>query len=119
MQYWQGPFNLNGVIFRVIPECATLFAPLQVTLYTQFYPALLGGPVSEHEVRLFALPARFGGLGISDPVESAMLAFSSSRESASVLVNAIRGATEFEVTAHLDQLAKVRHEDSGRLEARV
>ena len=39
--------------------------------------------LNEHEVRLFALPARFGGLGISDPVESAMLAFSSSRESAS------------------------------------
>ena len=61
----------------------------------------------------------FGGLGISDPVESAMLAFSSSRESASVLIDAIRGATEFKVTAHLDQLAKVRHDVSERREAGV
>ena len=46
---------------------------------TQFYPALLGSPVSEHAwsmfVCLFVLPARFGGLDISDPVESAVLAF--------------------------------------------
>ena len=47
------------------------------------------------------------------------IAFSSSHESASVLVNAIRGATEFKVTAYLAQLAKVRHEDSGRREGRV
>ena len=47
-----------------------------------------------------------------------MLAFSS-RESASVLVDAIHGATELKVTAHLDQLAKVRHDVSGRREARA
>ena len=104
---------------RVLPDCATLFTPLQVTLYTQFYPALFDGPVSEYEVRLFALPARFGGLGISDPVELAMLEFSSSWESASVLIDAICGATEFKVTDHLDQLAKVCHDVSGRREARV
>ena len=48
-----------------------------------------------------------------------MLAFSFSRESASVMINAIRGATEFKVIAHLDQLAKVRHDVSGRREARA
>ena len=43
-----------------------------------------------------------------------MLAFSSSWGSASVLIDAIRGATEFKVTAHLDQLAKVRLDVSER-----
>ena len=116
-QHWQGPYNLNGVIFKELYLTVRLF--LLQTLCTQFYPVLFDGPVSEHEVRLFALPARFGGLGISDPVKSALLAFSFSRESASVLIDAIRGATEFKVTVHLDQLAKVRHDVSERREAGV
>ena len=60
--------------------------------------------------------ARFGGLGISDPVESASLAFLSSRKGASVLVDTIRGAgaVAFRVTTHLDQLARVRHDVSER-----
>ena len=44
---------------------------------------------------LFTLSARFVGLGISDPVESALLAFLSSHEGACVLVDAIHGAAEF------------------------
>jgi len=37
-----------------------------------FYLALLSGLVFEGEVCLFALPARYGGLGVSNPVESAI-----------------------------------------------
>ena len=97
------------------------FAPLRKVLHDLFYPTLLGDPVSEHEVRLFSLPARFGGLGISDPVESASLAFLSSREGASVLVDAIRGAgaVVFRVTTHLDQLARVCHDVSETCKADV
>ena len=32
------------------------------------FPALLSGPVSQHKDHLFALPFRFGGLGIGDLV---------------------------------------------------
>ena len=98
----------------MIPDCTNHFVPLRNVLNDSFYPALLGGPTSTHELCLFALPAIFGGLGISDPVESALMAFSSSREGASVLVDAIHGATEFCVTAHLEQLARVCHDVSGR-----
>ena len=62
---------------------------------------------------MFALPARFGGLGIGDPVESAPLAFSSSREGASVLVNTIRGMVHFCLTDHLDHLARTHREIAG------
>ena len=50
---------------RVIPDSANFFTPLQDALNVVFYPILLGGSVSEHEVHLFGFPARFGGLGIS------------------------------------------------------
>ena len=92
---------------RVISDSANFFTPLQDALNDVFYPILFGGSVSEHEVRLFGFPARFGGLGISDPVKSADLAFSSSREGSSVLVDAIHGAKEFSLTTHLDLLARI------------
>ena len=104
---------------RVIPDSGNFFTPLRGALNDVFYPVLLGGSVSEHEVRLFGFPARFGGLGISDPVKSAGLAFSSSREGASVLVDAIHGVTEFSLTAHLDLLARVRNDFSRRREVDV
>ena len=55
----------------MIPNCATVFVPLRDAIHHQFYPAVLGGPVSEFEMQLFDLPAHAGGLGISDPEESA------------------------------------------------
>ena len=75
----------------MIPNCATTFVPLRDAIHHQFYPAVLGGPVSEIEVQLFDLPARAGGLGTSDPVESASVAFSSSLQSSAVLQAAISG----------------------------
>ena len=53
-------------------------------------------------IHLLALPARFGSLvGISDPVESALCWHL--HLLASVLINAIHGATESKVTTHLEQ----------------
>ena len=73
---------------RVIPA----FHPLLETLNGVFHPALLGNSVSQHEVQLFALLDRFGGLGIDGPVETASMALSSSREGTS---------------GHLDHVARV------------
>ena len=64
----------------------TTFHPLIVALNDAFYPALSDGPGSQHEVQLFALPARFGGLGIGDPVEAASVVFSSSHEGACLCI---------------------------------
>ena len=58
----------------------SFFLPCLEALNDVFYPALLDGPVSLHEVQLFALPARFGGLGIGYPVWTASWAFSLSHE---------------------------------------
>ena len=64
----------------MIPDCGTLFSPLQCAIDSIFYPALFGGAVSKREVALFFLPFRFGGLGIANCVNSATLAFQSSRQ---------------------------------------
>ena len=97
---------------RVIPNCAAAFVPIRDAIHHLFYPAVLGGPVSEFEVRLFDLPARAGGLGISDPVKSASVAFTSSLQSSAVLRAAISGQAEFSPTAHFDLLDAIRREAS-------
>ena len=50
---------------RVVPDCADAFKPLSVKIKKQFFPALLGGGVTEAEEALFALPTSLAGLGIS------------------------------------------------------
>jgi len=76
-------------IQRVVPECESLFAPLQHAINSIFYLAFFGGAVSEQEIAFFSLPTRFGGLGIANCVDSASLAFQSLWEGSSLLVSAI------------------------------
>ena len=94
-------------IQRVIPECGTLFAPLQHAINSIFYPSLFGGAVSGTEIALFLLPTRFGGLEITNCVESASLAFRSSREGSALLVDAIIHHEEVHLTDHLAHLDAV------------
>ena len=49
---WSLQFEWNH-IQRVIPECGILFAPLQHTINSIFYPSLFGGAVFENEIALF------------------------------------------------------------------
>ena len=49
---------------------------------------------------------------ISDPVESASVAFTSSLQSSAVLRAAISGQAEFSPTAHFDLLDAIHHEAS-------
>ena len=104
--------NLSGLFERVIPNCATAFVPLRDAIHHQFYLAVLGGPVSEFEVQLFDLPARASGLGISYPMESASMAFTSSLRISAVFQAAISVQAEFSPAAHLDILDAACHEAS-------
>ena len=75
--------------------------------------------VSEIEVQLFDLPARAGGLGILDPMESAFLAFSSSLRSFAVLRATISGQAKFSPTVHVHSCDTVCHEGSAVQEISV
>jgi hypothetical protein len=55
-------------IARTVPGITHLFTPLEETIRTKILPALTDkGPPNDLMREIFALPARFGGLGISPP----------------------------------------------------
>jgi len=56
---------------RTIPDIKDLFVPLERCIQEKFIPALVGRRVSPLYRRMFALPVRYGGLGIVNPVEAA------------------------------------------------
>lgn len=86
---------------RVTPRCSDAFVPLRDTI--NIPPR---GSISEQEKVLFSLPARKGGLGIRDPVESANVAYSAAQESTVKIVSAIKGDEEFSVQEYREKLAK-------------
>ena len=56
----------------------------------KFLPAILGiSSISSIERRLFCLPARKGGLGVSNPTSFADESYNTSREAVTVLYDAI------------------------------
>ena len=63
---------------RTIPNTEKLFEPLQKVLTDIFIPKLTGHKHSQIEREILSLPARNGGLGISNPMETAPHAFDDS-----------------------------------------
>ena len=55
-------------IQRTIPNISDLFAPLEEIIREKLIPAVIGRKVPDVERRVLALPVRYGGLGISNPV---------------------------------------------------
>ena len=56
---------------RTIPGISNLFQPLENSIREKLIPSVLGRRVSDIERRIIALPVRFGGMGITNPVSSA------------------------------------------------
>ena len=48
-----------------------MFQPLEEVICEELIPAIVGRKISNLERKVFALPVRFGGLGIQDPSETA------------------------------------------------
>ena len=67
MLCWPNLYSMNSL--------QLLFTLFEV-LNDAFYPVVLDGPVSQHEVQLFAHRARFSGLGIGCPLGIASWVFS-------------------------------------------
>jgi len=72
---------------RVVPDCGPLFQELEHTILHHFLPIIIGVKISTAERDLFALPLRFGGLGMNNPVSMAFCLFDSSVHGTVTLTN--------------------------------
>ena len=63
---------------RTMEGIGALFQPIEDVIRQKVIPALCGRHISDLERRLFALPYRYGGLGIRNPVETAASAYDAS-----------------------------------------
>lgn len=75
---------------RVIGENDFDYLPLREVIQNVLTPAILGREILEKEHRIFELPAKLGGLAISDPVKAASGSYSTSKEATKILQNAIK-----------------------------
>lgn len=76
--YTKGLAHRWKFVQRTISEISQLFKPLEKRIKEVFIPNLIGRQISDKERDLFALPLRFGGLGIQDPTKVADKEFSAS-----------------------------------------
>jgi len=60
---------------RTVPDASELFEPLENNITDQLIPALVGQEVSDAERQILALPLRHGGLGLTDPRETAKMEY--------------------------------------------
>ena len=58
-------------VMRTIQDTKELFIPLENCIREKFIPSIIGRCVSDLHRRMFALPVRFGGLGMVNPVDMA------------------------------------------------
>ena len=94
----------------MVPNCESCFEILRNALNNIFWPALFQGTVSDSEKQLFSLPACHGGLGICDPLSTAVSSFKNSRKCTAHIVDAIKCNSVFSVFNHTDHLSKLHRE---------
>ena len=75
---------------RVMPDISDLFEPLEHIIRTVFIKTLIKRDANDVEWDMLGLPARLGGLGITNPVISTPLSHTNSLIISSLLVKLIR-----------------------------
>ena len=93
-----GLANKWRYLARACPSLEKHVAPIEAVIRRDFLPALTGRSISDLERELLALPARFGGLGLSNPTAEAPAASSSAAQITQPLVDHLLGKSE--LSAH-------------------
>ena len=99
--YVSGIAHRWSFVQRTVDGIAELFLPLENTIRHMFLPALLGRQISDDERALLKLPLRFGGLGITDPSETANQEYRSSKRITEALTRMIENQDQ--CLANLDK----------------
>ena len=77
-------------LIRTIQGIGSLLQPLETVIRSKLIPALTGQPPPSDEVRdLLALPARLGGIALTNPTSAAEVDFSASTKVSDPLKDAI------------------------------
>ena len=86
--------------------------------HSDFGPAIFEGTISDHKKQLFSIPARLGGMGVCNPIESAKIAYTTSRAGTRNIVDAIKVKMEFSLPDHnvlmSDAMANMHHPPAAR-----
>ena len=72
-----------------MPDASELYEPLENTIRDQLIPALVGQEVSDAEGQILAFPLRHGGLGLTDPRETAKMEYEHSTQITNKLTDKI------------------------------
>ncbi len=82
-------------VMRTTDNTSALFQPLEDAIHQHFIPALtVRAPCSADERKLLSLPARYGGLNIVDPVDTADRELTASRKISGPLTEMIANQTD-------------------------
>ena len=108
---------------RTIPNTKHLFAPLENAIRDKLIPSIVGRSVSDIERRIFALPVRMGGLGLTDPSKAADLEFNASMTITANLTRIIRAQdkdlTNYNLAEVTNNIKAVKEHKEGNLKTEL
>ena len=95
---------------RVTPEVSNYFAPIEHAIATEFLPALLQLPAADVAPLRdrMALPVRYGGIGIPNPVQTADECYDASRDCTNELKTSLEDRKILDVKAYAQSVRTAR-----------
>ena len=97
-------------IQRLVFDCESCFDLLELRIATSFLPTIFGCEISSDERNVFSLPTRLGGLNILNPTKTGQFSYTLSRGSTEVLVQSLKGLTDFTFDLHFETISTVHKE---------
>ena len=111
---------------RVVGGLKDEYIPLRDVIHTVLAPAILGREVLQTEHDLLSLPAKFGGLALSDPVQSTSVAYETLKKATELLIEAVNSGTpvdsdvyRFDSDSNLKEATKQRMADQSKLAKQI